>query len=127
MLGAAAMEQANARVDQHLKAAGDAILEQMDISPTQLIRAIWAKVARGARSCDQPVSVLAGDPAANAPVFPEEGTSERRTRTDWLEARQGQLARELGMDLATFVPHTDEQLEELMLADFFAGEGGMRA
>ena len=43
-------------------------------------------------------------------------------RAAWLDARQKQLARELGMDLSTFVPHPDDELDDLMSAEFFANE-----
>lgn len=116
----APMAQVNVRIDQQLKLAGDAVLGQMGITPTQLIRAVWSKVAGGAKACDQLIDTLASDSSANATSAHDQEESIAPTRSEWLEFRQQQLAQELGMDLSTFVPHSDEELDELMLAEYFA-------
>lgn len=118
-----AMAQVNVRMDQGLKIAGDTVLDQMGISPTKLIRAVWAKVACGAKACDQLVSVLAAEPSAGTTLATgnrEQGTSARHAR---LVARQEALADELGLSLTSFVPHDDEELDDLLSAEYFADEG----
>ena len=116
------MTQVNVRIDQRLKLAVDAVLGQMGITPTQLIRAVWSKVAGGAKACNQLIDTLASDPPANAAASRDQEEIIAPTRSEWLEFRQQQLAQELGMDLTTFVPHSDEELDELMLAEYFASE-----
>ena len=123
MANSTAMAQVNARINQDIKLAGDAVLGQMGISPTQLIRAVWAKVACGTKACDQLVSVLAADPSAGTLVTTNEDDQSPTTHAAWLGTRQQQLAEELGMDLSTFVPHPDDELDDLMNAEFFANEG----
>lgn len=39
--------QMNVRLDRGLKARGDAVLAKSDITPTDLIRAIWEKISLG--------------------------------------------------------------------------------
>ena len=39
--------QLNTRMDAQLKAAGDSTLDLYGISPSELIRALWAKIALG--------------------------------------------------------------------------------
>lgn len=123
MANSTTMAQVNARINQDIKLAGDAVLGQMGISPTQLIRAVWAKVACGAKACDQLVSVLAENPSAGTFIALNGEAQNPTTRAAWLDARQKQLAKELGMDLSTFIPHSDDELDDLMSAEFFANEG----
>lgn len=123
MANSTTMAQVNARINQDIKLAGDAVLGQMGISPTQLIRAVWAKVACGAKACDQLVSVLAENPSAGTFIALNGEAQNLTTRAAWLDARQKQLAKELGMDLSTFIPHSDDELDDLMSAEFFANEG----
>lgn len=56
--------QINVRMDAQLKSMGDGELARMGISPTQLVRAVWMKVAQGAAAIDQLIGVLAQEPAA---------------------------------------------------------------
>ena len=123
MANSTTMVQVNARINQDIKLAGDAVLGQMGISPTQLIRAVWAKVACGTKACDQLVSVLAENPSAGTFIALNGEAQNPTTRVAWLDARQKQLAKELGMDLSTFIPHSDDELDDLMSAEFFANEG----
>ena len=60
----ASLSQMNVRMESQLKAAGDDVLARMGVTPTQLVRAVWMKVAQGAEAFDQIVAVLAAEPAA---------------------------------------------------------------
>lgn len=123
----AEMAQVNIRMNQGLKRAGDTVLAQMGISPTQLVRAVWAKVACGAQACEDLVRVLAAAPTTSdglavAGDAAEGDATVRISRFDRIRARQEALARELGLDLASFVPHSDEELTELLCQAYFEEE-----
>ena len=47
MQGVGTIAQMNVRLDRGLKAAGDAVLAEVGITPTELIRELWEKVSRG--------------------------------------------------------------------------------
>lgn len=127
--GAAGMAQLNVRLDPELKAAGDSVLDRIGISPAQLIRAVWAKVARGAEACDQLVAALAQEPSASVglagsagPLAGDGSFGRESGRMARIQARQEALAGELGLDMSLLVPLTDEVLEEALCEDYFAGE-----
>lgn len=124
---AAKMAQVNIRMDQGLKRAGDTVLAQMGISPTQLVRAVWAKVACGAQACEQLVRVLAEAPTTSDGLAAagEEAVGDvaaPTSRFDMLRRRQETLSSELGLNLASFVPHGDEELTELLCQAYFEEE-----
>lgn len=52
--------QINVRLDRGLKAAGDATLAEAGITPTELIRELWNKIARGTADVMQVREVLLG-------------------------------------------------------------------
>lgn len=54
-----ATAQLNARMDPELKAAGDAALSLIGLSPTQAVRSLWAKAARRGEDLEQVAKLLA--------------------------------------------------------------------
>ena len=52
------MAQINVRIDRSLKEAGDAVLAELGISPTQVVRDLWAKLAERKESPQQVLEVL---------------------------------------------------------------------
>lgn len=56
--GAASLSQMNIRLDAQVKASGDAVLKRMGITPSELVRAVWAKVAEGVEGCEQLLAAL---------------------------------------------------------------------
>ena len=103
------MAQINVRIDAELKKAGDEELARLGISPSEIVRALWTKLARGDHQVRATVEQLVS----------QERTPERQAEVDrklkaledfdqhWLK-----FAEELGLDPATHVPLTDEELEE---------------
>ena len=63
-IASAAMAQLNIRMDPSLKSAGEAVLDRMDITSTQLVRAIWEKIALGEMAVEQLIHALAQQPTA---------------------------------------------------------------
>lgn len=67
-----AVSQMNIRMDTQLKDAGDKVLAERSTTPTQLVRALWEKISRGAPDLQQVEEVLgisappAPSPCANA-------------------------------------------------------------
>ena len=60
-----AMAQINVRIDKDLKLAGDAVLVGEGISPSEVVRALWNKLAQHGEALDEVKRVLFGgdDPA----------------------------------------------------------------
>ena len=115
------MAQLNVRMDPELKAAGDSVLDLYGVSPSELVRALWEKIAKGETSFKQVVETLAAEPAAGkhkVVQYERDGMSF----TDWVEWRFNAFAAEVGLDPSTFVPHTDEELEELLYEDYLEEE-----
>lgn len=52
------LSQMNIRLDGRLKTAGDAVLTEAGTNPTQLIRALWQKIAHGTADLRQVEHVL---------------------------------------------------------------------
>ena len=52
------LAQMNIRLGNAVKDAGDAVLAQEGTSPTQLVRALWEKIARGAADLRQVEEIL---------------------------------------------------------------------
>lgn len=52
------LSQMNIRLDGRLKTAGDAVLTEAGTNPTQLIRALWQKIAHGTADLRQVERVL---------------------------------------------------------------------
>ena len=47
-MGLAATSQLNVRMDSELRSAGDAVLERAGVTPAEVVRALWAKLSKGA-------------------------------------------------------------------------------
>ena len=56
--------QMNVRIDTVIKAAGDAALRERGISPTELIRSLWTKVARRDSAGDKVLRLLQDAPTS---------------------------------------------------------------
>ena len=111
------MAQLNVRMDPELKAAGDSVLDLYGVSPSELVRAIWDKVAHGKEALQQLIEVLVKDPAVGSPRT-SKTTSNGMTLPEWAAWRQEEFAKEMGLDPSTHVPLTDEELEELLYEDY---------
>ena len=113
---ASKMAQLNVRMDPELKAAGDSVLDLYGISPSELIRALWEKIASGEEAFGQVAKALAAEPAVGKPrVIQKE---EAMSVADWFAWRFYAFAKELGLDPSTFEPTTDEEFEELLYEEY---------
>lgn len=112
----ASMAQLNVRMEPSLKAAGDAVLDRMGVTPTQIVRALWMKLSRGVEAFDQIVEVFAKDPAAAGASVREEVAEP--TYSQLVEARFKAFYEETGLDPSTYVPPTEEEWEEFEWEDW---------
>lgn len=110
----AVMAQLNVRMDPQLKSAGDAVLARFGVTPTQLIRALWMKVSRGAEALDQVVEAFAQEPAA---VSVKESASFEKQASDPFEDKLIGFYQEYGLDYSAHFSPDEEEWEELYLKD----------
>ena len=110
----ASLSQMNVRMESQLKVAGDNVLARMGVTPTQLVRAVWMKVAQGAEAFDQIVAVLAEEPAAVSGVSGGEGPD---AVSDEFEERLQLFYCESGFDYSAYSSPTDDEWEDLLLRE----------
>ena len=118
---ASTMAQLNVRMAPELKAAGDSVLDLYGVSPSELIRAVWEKMVCGETAMRQLVETLVKDPAP-AGIRPTQKEIDGMDPIAWIEWRQAEFAKEVGLDLSTFTPSTDEEFEELLYEDWLEKE-----
>lgn len=109
----AAMAQVNVRIDPGVKAAGDATLASVDVTATQLIRAVWDKLAQGASAFDQLAIALAKDSPALASDRREKEDAAREL-IEGIIQRQEAFEKTWGLDASTYVALSDEEMEDLL-------------
>ena len=112
----AAVAQLNVRMEPELKARGEAVLDRMGLTPTQIVRALWMKISRGAEAVDQIVGVLAMDPSASQ-ALAQFGGGTQQGATASFEGRLQAFYRETGLDPATYEQPTEEEWDEWLLQD----------
>ncbi len=109
--GSAAMAQVNIRMNADLKARGDEVLTRADVSPSQLIRAVWAKVAQGRESLDQLVRVLAADVKAIDAV---DGTPPGDAMVERICRRQEAFELKFGLNPETYQPLSEDEMRDVL-------------
>ena len=57
-MSSSALVQMNVRMQGRVKEAGDAVLAEAGTTPTQIVRALWEKISRGAADLQQVEEVL---------------------------------------------------------------------
>lgn len=112
----AAVAQLNVRMEPELKASGDAVLDRMGISSTQIVRALWMKISRGAEAVDQIIGVLAMDPPASPALVQSDDNAQQGTTASF-EGRLQAFYRETGLDPSTYEPPTEDEWDEWVLQD----------
>ena len=112
--GAAAMAQLNVRINAEAKAAGDLTLDRAGITATELVRAVWETLGRGKGALRG--LVLAMD-AARIGEVKRLSATEDKGLVARIKGRQAAFEREFGLDPATYVPISDEELSELVYLD----------
>lgn len=108
--GSAAVSQLNIRLDSHVKESGDAVLKRMGITPSELVRALWAKISEGMEGCEEVLDVLkptkagaADDPMGKGAAFIAR-----------IEARKAALAALVVEDSLAPSPMSDDELEDAL-------------
>lgn len=99
------MAQVNVRMERKLKQRGDAALAEVGISPSDIVRALWNKVALRGAALDQVKRLLFSSDEVQ--VVPEDASP---VREGW--ALADEFYQSMGYDLAQ-VPCTDQSWEEL--------------
>ena len=90
--------QINVRIDRSLKDEGDAVLAEAGISPTRIVRDLWAKLAQRGTALDAVVAALGAGgftPDERAAIDAKLAVIDRVSR------RRDQLAGQLGLSPAT--------------------------
>ena len=115
MASAAGTVQLNVRMDRELKEAGDLTLSLAGISPSALVRQVWAKIAQGGDSLAQLTQVLS-DCDGNT------RQAAVRAKLDALESA-AHLAESLDLPGAPHTPVTDDELEEALYDEYLESFG----
>ena len=113
----ASVSQLNVRLDSDLKAAGDSVLDLYGVSATEVIRSLWEKFAQGEEGFRQFVEMLAASSAAGAATG-RANEDEYEDENDFIRRRYQEFMQEVGIDLSTYVPLTDEELDDLVYQDY---------
>lgn len=106
--GATGLSQMNIRLDAQTKASGDAVLRRMSITPSELVRAVWAKIAEGVEGCEQVLAVLQPQKTSAQGV-----ESEGEAFIVRIEARQAALLALAG-DAAHPATMADDELDDAL-------------
>lgn len=113
----AASAQLNVRLSPEVKAAGDSVLDLYGVSPSELIRTLWAKISLGQVAFEQVVRALASPPAAGTvPAIAD--ASERPGTVSLIRSRQMDFEHAAGLDPSTYVPLSSAQLDDLVYEDY---------
>ena len=114
--------QLNIRMNPQVKAAGDSVLDLYGISPTEIVRALWQKISLGEVALVQVLQAFAATPAVGSARPQDEGRMSEGL-AQMVLARQADFEREMGLDLATYVALSDEELDDIVYQDWLEEEG----
>ena len=106
--------QINVKLDRDLKLAGDTALLEAGSNPSEAVRNLWIAVSERGEKRDAVLKLL--DPAA-APTEDVEVARKLEARDRATHLFEG-LGEQLGLNLDSFTPITDEEIEEARLAHF---------
>ena len=115
-MATAATSQLNVRMDSQLRSAGDAVLERIGVTPAEIVRALWAKIAGGAQECEQVLELLA---QKTDPATPSRGDT-------YIEAIDGwhtELFALAGVTRASYTAPSDEELDEMLYDEWLNHDG----
>lgn len=110
---AAATAQLNVRMDSRLRAAGDAVLERVGVTPADVVRALWAKIADGVQDCEQVLALLQEE---KTPTAPSRGDECLAAIDGW----HSELFSCAKVDRTTYVAPSDEELGEMLYDEWLA-------
>lgn len=103
------MAQINVRINRDLKEAGDAVLARLGVSPSQIVRDLWAKLAEHRDAPQQVLDALQLDTRTaeeQAEIDRKLAIIERAT------TRFEEFGKRYGLNVADCRPLTDDELEE---------------
>lgn len=103
----AATTQLNVRMEAPLRAAGDSVLVRVGITPAEIVRALWTKVALGVQECEEVLALLAEEPA---PAASSRGEACLAPIENW----HAELFRLAGVDRLSYVAPSDDELDEML-------------
>lgn len=102
-------------MDAQLRAAGDAALEQMGITPAEIVRALWAKIAGGTQECEKVLKLLAKEAAPPAPSRGKECLAS-------IDAWHDKIFSLADVNRASYVAPSDDKLDELLYDEWLRND-----
>lgn len=86
--------QINVRIDRSIKEEGDAVLAEAGMSPSQIVRALWGKLAQRGTALDEVVAAL-GSQSRSAEE--QAAIDAKLAVVDRALSRRDELAQQLGL------------------------------
>ena len=112
-MAAATTSQLNVRMDSQLRSAGDTVLERAGVTPAEIVRALWAKIAGGAQECEQVLALLTKQ---DSPAASSRGDAYLAEIDGW----QSKLYELANVDRASYIAPTDEELDEMLYDEWLS-------
>lgn len=118
---AGAMTQVNVRMSTALKAAGDRAFQSAGLSPSEVVRAAYARAVELSHSLRGVSDIITSDARS------EDEREERRRQIESFDRSAHaceDIAARFGLrvDAQGFAPMTDDEVEDAFYQDFLAGE-----
>ena len=96
--------QINVRIERSLKDEGDAVLAEAGISPSQIVRDLWGKIAQRGDALDEVMKTLGSE--GRSPQE-QEAIDAKLAVLDRMTRRRDELARNLGLSAASMPVYPD--------------------
>ncbi len=110
-----ATAQLNVRMDAQLRAAGDAILKRVGVTPAEIVRALWAKIAGGAGDYEKVLNLLAEGTTLPAPSRGEECLEP-------INSWHTKLFALANVDRDSYVAPSDDELDEMLYDEWLSSD-----
>lgn len=108
-----ATAQLNVRMDAGLRTAGDAVLKRVGVTPADVVRALWAKIAEGVQDCEQVLALLQEQKTSAAPSRGDECLAA-------IDGWHSALFSCAKVKHTSYVAPSDEELEEMLYDEWLA-------
>lgn len=96
--------QINVRIERSLKDEGDAVLAEAGISPSQIVRDLWGKIAQRGDALDEVMKTLGSE--GRSPQE-QEAIDAKLAVLDRMTRRRDELSRSLGLSAASMPVYPD--------------------
>ena len=96
--------QINVRIERSLKDEGDAVLAEAGVSPSQIVRDLWGKIAQRGDALDEVMKTLGSE--GRSPQE-QEAIDAKLAVLDRMTRRRDELARNLGLSAASMPVYPD--------------------